>query len=404
MENKLPEGWEIKKLVKHTPIIKTGVLQYNGEKPYYSTGVVDTDGVAPEGMYTFQNKPSRANRMVKTGDVVQARMQGTKKALMINRQLDDSLFSTGFIHFRPVESNYNAKLFYHYLSSELFLKQRDEYASGSTQIALTDKGAKNIDLIVPPADCQERIADKLDSLLSKVKDAQSRLNKIPIILKRLRQSILASIFYGSFIQSEYDNYELGTLDVKMQTGPFGSTLHKSDYIDNGIPVINPMHIINSKIVPSQKVSINKVTFDRLKNYALKSGDIVFARRGEMGRCAVVEKKSEGFLCGTGSIFLRFDTKKINPEYLQMLLSSPPSVNYLSGNAVGSTMLNLNQTILKQIPIPLPSFDEQKNVVNRAKVLFDNLIKIENRFKETTKYTDKIEQSILAKAFRGELVR
>jgi len=164
-----------------------------------------------------------------------------------------------------------------------------------------------------------------------------------------------------------------------------------------------MHIIGSTIVPSDKVTVSKETFRRLNSYSLKEGDIILARRGEMGRCAVVDKNSQGFLCGTGSLFLRFPVSQIDPYYLQMILSSPPSVNYLTGNAVGTTMQNLNQSILKSMPIPLPSLPMQQEIVSRVLHLFDQLKAIESRFYGTIKFTDKLEQSILAKAFRGELI-
>jgi len=87
----------------------------------------------------------------------------------------------------------------------------------------------------------------------------------------------------------------------------------------------------------------------------------------------------------------------------MLLSSPPSVDYLNGNSVGTTMLNLNQSILKAMTIPLPSLPEQYEVVHKVRSLFAIVRVIGTRYSEGIKYTDKIEQSILAKAFRGELV-
>ena len=192
MENNLPKGWEVKKLVEHVPIMKTGVERFDGEKSYYSTGSISDNEMIPEGKFTFRNRPARANRLVLEKDVVQARMRETQKSVLIDKNLKGSLLSTGFLQFRPEENNYNSKLFYYYLRSDRFLKQRDEYATGSTQVALTDEGAEKIDLVVPPQEYQKRIADKLDVLLAKVKNAQARLDKIPLILNRFRQSILAA--------------------------------------------------------------------------------------------------------------------------------------------------------------------------------------------------------------------
>lgn len=86
----------------------------------------------------------------------------------------------------------------------------------------------------------------------------------------------------------------------MSTGPFGSMLHKTDYIEKGIPLVNPANMVNGKIVPSDKMMISEATRRRLSSYILHAGMIVLGRRGEMGRCAVVTEKEDGWLCGTGS--------------------------------------------------------------------------------------------------------
>jgi restriction endonuclease S subunit len=70
MENNLPKGWEVKKLVDRVPIIKTGVEKFDGEKPYYSTGSISDKEMIPEGKFTFRNRPARANRLVLEKDVV----------------------------------------------------------------------------------------------------------------------------------------------------------------------------------------------------------------------------------------------------------------------------------------------------------------------------------------------
>jgi len=412
METKLPEGWEIKKLVKHTPIIKTGVPKYDGEKPYYSTGVVDADGVVPEGMYAFKNKPSRANRIVKMRDVVQARMQGTKKALIINQQLDGSLFSTGFIHFRPEESNYNSRLFYHYLSSELFLKQRDEYASGSTQIALTDKGAKNIDLIIPPKDCQEKISDKLDSLLAKLKDAQSRLDKIPLILKRFRQSILASAFSGELTK---DWREEQGVDNSWQECCIGDVIEDLKYGTSQKcfkekrkhAVLRIPNIVQGCIdVEDLKYAdLPDKEYEKLK---LHEGDILLIRSNGsvslVGKTALVKDIAQGMAYAGYLIRLRLNRERILPEFLQYQFQSYAMRIQIELPARSTSGVNnINSDEVKNLKIALPAIEEQKEIVIRIKTLFDHAEKIERRYLNAKKYTDKLEQSILAKAFRGELV-
>jgi hypothetical protein len=83
--------------------------------------------------------------------------------------------------------------------------------------------------------------------------------------------------------------------VELQTGPFGSSLHQSDYQIGGIPVINPASIQNERIVSIDKMAVGATTLDRLATFKLRAGDIVMARRGEMGRCAVVTEREAGWL-------------------------------------------------------------------------------------------------------------
>ena len=126
------------------------------------------------------------------------------------------------------------------------------------------------------------------------------------------------------------------------------------------------------------------------------------RRGEMGRCALVTEKENNWLCGTGSLFIR-PKNYINSLFLFLLLRSEEVKNYLEGESKGTTMSNLNLTILKKVPIYFPQLKEQKEIVRRVEQLFKFADQIEARYNKAKQYTDKLTQSILAKAFRGELV-
>ena len=158
-------------------------------------------------------------------------------------------------------------------------------------------------------------------------------------------------------------------DIMMliSTGPFGSMLHKSDYVTNGIPLVNPANIINAKIVPSEKMMVSAETANRLSSYKLSQGMIVMGRRGEMGRCAEVSENEKGWLCGTGSFFMEPSTE-LFVAYLITFFSSPYAKTYLGGASIGATMNNLNHDILKNIPVPLPPFAEQKRIVARVEEL------------------------------------
>ncbi|MBX5214392.1 type I restriction endonuclease subunit S [Rhizobium sp. NLR10a] len=151
---------------------------------------------------------------------------------------------------------------------------------------------------------------------------------------------------------------------ELQTGPFGSSLHQSDYRTGGTPVVNPASIQGEQIKPIEKMAVDAATLERLASFKLRRGDVVMARRGEMGRCAIVTEREAGWLCGTGSLILR-PSKLIYPNFLVLLIGSPFSRQYLGGTAVGTTMQNLNQSILLKLPFGLPPLDEQHRIVAKV---------------------------------------
>ncbi len=181
------------------------------------------------------------------------------------------------------------------------------------------------------------------------------------------------------------------LVMEIQTGPFGSSLHKSDYQFGGTPVVNPASLKNGKIVPIAEMAIGRATLKRLEVFALKSGDIVMARRGEMGRCAIVTKHEDGWLCGTGSLVLRMP-QSICAPYLAMLIGAPMARVFLGGASVGTTMQNLNQSILARMPVGLPPLAEQNRIV--AKV--DELMALCDRLEAQQQERDK-QHAALARA-------
>ena len=196
------------------------------------------------------------------------------------------------------------------------------------------------------------------------------------------------------------------LMLEISTGPFGSMLHKTDYIANGIPLVNPANIINSRIVESDKMMISEETANRLGKYRLSSGMIVMGRRGEMGRCAIVEPEQDGWVCGTGSFFMN-PSKSLHLSYMIKLFSTVYAKAYLAGESVGTTMSNLNHTILRSIPIPLPPLAEQKRIVAKIEQLLpyiDRYEKAWSRLQEFNKrFPSDMQKSLLQYAIEGKLV-
>lgn len=187
------------------------------------------------------------------------------------------------------------------------------------------------------------------------------------------------------------------------TGPFGSSLHQHDYEEGGIPVINPASMIDGKIIPIAKMAVGQSTLERLVTFKLQARDIVLARRGEMGRAALVSKREEGWLCGTGSLILRF-TPDIWPPFIVTLLGSPRIREQLSSASVGATMQNLNQSILRAMGIGLPPFQEQQRIVERVEQLMALCTELERGLKKEDRSRSALLQAALQQALASAEVR
>jgi type I restriction enzyme S subunit len=273
------------------------------------------------------------------------------------------------------------------------------------------RSQNNQKIPLPPAEEQKRVVAKLEELLPKVNAVRERLNRVKEIMKRFRQSVLAAAFPVGSDNTPGDDYDpsvkwksakLIEVVESIQIGPFGSLLHRSDYVTGGIPVINPTNIRDGKIESCPDVSVRPSKKSELERYVLQEGDVIVGRRGEMGRCAVIGKDEAGWICGTGSLFIRPGTELL-PEFLQHQLSSPHSIASLEKASVGSTMTNLNQRIFYEMTITVAPIEEQHQIVRRLKELFNLSDMIEGRIEVEISRAEKMDQAILAKAFRGELV-
>jgi type I restriction enzyme, S subunit len=149
--------------------------------------------------------------------------------------------------------------------------------------------------------------------------------------------------------------------ARVSTGPFGSLLHKSDYTSHGIPLLNPINIRDGRIVPDSEKLLSEATVRRLSTYTLEDGDVVVGRRGEIGRCAVITHHEAGWICGTGSFFVR-PSSSINSHFLAYLLRSSGGREKLEAASTGATMNNLSNQALSGFIIPVPSIRVQNRIV------------------------------------------
>lgn len=170
----------------------------------------------------------------------------------------------------------------------------------------------------------------------------------------------------------WKHVSLGEISVNIQTGPFGSQLHQSDYSEKGTPVVMPKDLISGHISEESIARVSDDHVERLSRHKIKVGDILYSRRGDVGRCAFASETEAGWLCGTGCLRVTIDTDKANPKFVFYQLQKADTSGWVEKHAVGATMLNLNTSILSSVPIDLPSHDEQNHIVGVLSA-YDDLI-------------------------------
>ncbi|KAA3927333.1 restriction endonuclease subunit S [Bacteroides ovatus] len=179
---------------------------------------------------------------------------------------------------------------------------------------------------------------------------------------------------------ELKTYRLADICNSIQTGPFGSQLHKSDYVEFGTPIVMPKDITNGKINDNNISRISKNDVAKLFKHKLVSGNIIYPRRGDISKCALITSKEDGWVCGTGCIKVDINQQIANSTYVMYVLCQSETVNWIESNAVGTTMLNLNTSILSDLPIKLPSLNTQKKLANIVSS-FDKKIDLNRRIND-----------------------
>jgi type I restriction enzyme S subunit len=248
----------------------------------------------------------------------------------------------------------------------------------TSRLQLTDVSFFDAPMHMPPLPEQEAIVRFLGWANSRLDRAIRAKRKVITLLNEQKQVIIhravtrgldpsvplkpSGIPWLGDIPSHWEVMPIGMAMTLIQTGPFGSQLHSYDYVTSGIPVINPSHMKNAEILPSADISISKEKAKELERHKMFSGDVVAARRGELGRCALVMPAENGWICGTGSLLLRCKPNVLLPAFFSKIFSSNIITEMLNLSSIGATMANLNSGMVARQRIPVPPVDQQEQIV------------------------------------------
>lgn len=285
----------------------------------------------------------------------------------INQTLEamaQAIFKSWFVDFDPVKAKIAAKT-----------EGRDPLRAAMSAIS----GKANAELDALPPEQYEQLA--ATAALFPDEMEASEWGEIP---KGWQSSTLGEICaaYGGLIQ----------------TGPFGSQLHARDYCDEGVPVVMPQDLSGQRIQISKIARISESDAQRLQRHRMKQGDVVFSRRGDVGRHALVTKQEVGWLCGTGCLLVRPSTTSPISTYVSCALALPETLEWLLRHAVGATMPNLNTAILSELPM----LSARSEVIAAFENFFSSLVAAKNSHLSEVSTLATLRDTLLPKLLSGEL--
>lgn len=315
-----------------------------------------------------------------------------------------------------------------------FLDQFDfhESVNGTTRLKLTQAAMNQIPVRLAPLAEQKRIVAKVEKLLEKVAVSRAQLEKIPILLKRFRQSVLAAACSGRLTvdwrkkaagsdlippvpSNPSERYEVEALtetDQSWQWFPLQALCDPKRTIcygviklgsetTNGIPCLRTSDVKPLAIDTTGVKKISQAISADYRRTLLRGGEVLVNVRGTLGGVAVVPSTLRGWNISREIAVV--PVLGVIPAYISFWIASLPCQNWLTGVAKGVAYTGINISDLKQLPVAVPSLPEQVEIVRRVEELFALADRLEARVGKARGQVDKLTQSILAKAFRGELV-
>ncbi len=316
-----------------------------------------------------------------------------------------------FVFGEDVDSSYA----YYYLKSIRSLAE--SWGTGTTFKELSTTKAKQLPFILAPLEDQKRIADKLDSVLAKVEAAQARLDKIPTVLKRFRQSVLAAATSGELTKDwREDNYVMSNyeenIDWTVLDGGVAPHYIPSNWTWHHVG--NLIEIHNSKRKPLKQADRDKRSgdypyygafgiIDDIDDFLFDGSYLLLAEDGKNleSRQRPISLIANGKFWVNNHAHVIQGKEGVTIEYLMHFFNSPTiEIDHF---LTGMDQVKLNKSSMIKIPIPLPPYEEQIEVNRRVEELFSNALTVEKQYNTAKARLDKLTQSILAKAFRGELI-
>jgi type I restriction enzyme S subunit len=280
-----------------------------------------------------------------------------------------------------------------YLAEFLESQDYSQYNTGTAQPKLNKKVCSSIAILYPPLSEQRAIA----AALSDLDGLLGGLDRLIAKKRDLKQAAMQQLLTGRTrlpgFHGEWEVKRLGEV-ADVRTGPFGSSLHESDYVRDGTPIITVEHLGEFGVEHFNLPRVSDSDRRRLHAYSLASGDIVFSRVGSVDRNALIRPAEAGWLFSGRLLRVRPDTVKAYAPFLSFQFHSEPFKGLVRSVAVGQTMASLNTHILNGLCVTLPSLREQTAVAAVLSDIDAELAVLEGRRDKTRALKEGMIQELL----------
>lgn len=357
---------------------------FNGTKKYVSTGAVDVDQINEAGIeiIDYEKRPSRANLEASLGDVLFAKMQGTKKTLLINSSLVENIYSTGFCAVKAKKNVLTERCLYHLLTSKMFLEQKDKNCSGATQKAITNKGLQKVILHVPDINKQDLIAAQLDLIVKIITLQKQELVELDDLIKARFVEMFGSIHEST----EYPYVAVKDLTNVISGGT--PSRDKAEYwADGTIPWVKTTELQNNIIVNVDEY-ITEAGLNGSPAKLVPVGTVLVAMYGQ-GKTRGMTAYLNIEACTNQACACILPSDKIDSMFMWKFFEL--SYEKLRSLAQGAGQPNLNGNMIKEFQVLVPPIELQKEYVDFVRQTDKSKATVQKALDETQLLFDSLMQ-------------
>ncbi len=358
---------------------------------------------------TSETADRLAAHLLQPRDIVFGRKGAVDRHLYVSDEQNQWLQGSDCIRLRFANNDIVSRFVsYSFLNDSHQKWMLTQAGNKATMASLNHDIIKRITLSLPEPSIQHKIVDILSAYDDLIENNRRRMALLEESARLLyREWFVHFRFPGheprivNGVPEGWERMSIASVCQKrdgIQTGPFGSQLHQTDYTVDGVPVVMPKNLKNYRIATEEIARIPEELAQKLSRHRLRKGDTVYGRRGDIGRRAFVSERQVGWLCGTGSLRIRPNKKIIQPRYLFDALGSPETAGIIANRAKGATMPNLNTSILKSVPLLVPTWHLQ----NRYSEHVDGTFEMMETLSEQTQKLTTARDLLLPRLMNGEI--